>query len=43
VPGNHLLYPEKWVLQLQALNGGGPISTKIHQPKIGSAASTISG
>jgi len=23
VPGNHLLYPKKWVLQLRALNGGG--------------------
>lgn len=25
VPGNHLLYPEDWVNQLRALNGGGKI------------------
>jgi hypothetical protein len=25
VPGNHLLYPEKWINQLQALNGDGEI------------------
>jgi hypothetical protein len=31
VPGNHLLYPEKWVNQLQALNGGGEIA-RMHRP-----------
>jgi hypothetical protein len=25
VPGNHLLYPEDWVNQLRALNGGGKV------------------
>jgi hypothetical protein len=25
VPDNHLLYPEKWINQLQALNGDGEI------------------
>jgi hypothetical protein len=25
VPGNHLLYPDKWINQLQALNGDGEI------------------
>jgi hypothetical protein len=25
VPGNHLLYPEEWVNQLRALNGGGKV------------------
>jgi hypothetical protein len=26
VPGNHLLYPQEWVNQLQALNAGGGIA-----------------
>jgi len=32
VPGNHLLYPEDWVNELSALNGGGEIG-QMPRPK----------
>jgi hypothetical protein len=40
VPGNHLLYPEKWINQLQALNGDGEIG---RPAEFGITSSTLRG